>query len=262
MRGAVGPTGVPKIQLMPMRISEMPITRMIVPVTTGGKKRSSRLMQRRDAGCAMTPAPMIAPKISRAPSGPGLARPIETIGPTRGEGHAHHHRQLDAEVAGRRRRTAGSRRCRRRRGRPRSGRRRPPAASLSTRPTISGTAMAPAYITSTCWRPRVNSFGAGSISSTGWVAVAIGRSPGLGSVLAGRGARDSPGSWGERVLVSIRLLVKLLRLPDQNAARARACPCFVQGRRAWGQFRLPRAREGAATDRRRRGPRGACSRLR
>jgi hypothetical protein len=45
--GAVGPTGLPKIQLMPMRISETPMTRMIVPVTTGGKKRSMRLTRAR-----------------------------------------------------------------------------------------------------------------------------------------------------------------------------------------------------------------------
>ena len=37
MAGAVGPTGLPKIQLMPTRISVMPITAIMVPVTTGGK---------------------------------------------------------------------------------------------------------------------------------------------------------------------------------------------------------------------------------
>ena len=37
MLGAVGPKGLPKIQLMPMRIRLMPITAMMVPVTTGGK---------------------------------------------------------------------------------------------------------------------------------------------------------------------------------------------------------------------------------
>ena len=35
--GAVGPKGLPKIQLMPTRIRLMPITAMMVPVTTGGK---------------------------------------------------------------------------------------------------------------------------------------------------------------------------------------------------------------------------------
>ena len=43
MFGAVGPTALPKIQLMPTRIRLTPITTMIVPVTTGGKKRSIRL---------------------------------------------------------------------------------------------------------------------------------------------------------------------------------------------------------------------------
>ena len=64
--GAVGPTGLPKIQLMPMRIRLMPITAMMVPVTTGGKKRSMRLTTgaiRMD----ITPAPMMAPKIRPAP---------------------------------------------------------------------------------------------------------------------------------------------------------------------------------------------------
>jgi len=32
-------------QLIPTRISEMPITRMMVPVTTGGNSGSSRLMK-------------------------------------------------------------------------------------------------------------------------------------------------------------------------------------------------------------------------
>ena len=66
---------------MPMRISDTPMTRMIVPVTTGGKKRRRRLISGA-IRMARTPAPMIEPKISRAPSGPGLAMPIETIGPT------------------------------------------------------------------------------------------------------------------------------------------------------------------------------------
>ena len=52
--------------------------------------------------------------------------------------------------------------------------------SCSARPMISGTAMAPAYMTSTCCRPSVKSFGAGSISSTGWMAVAMRRVSRLG----------------------------------------------------------------------------------
>ena len=50
------------------------------------------------------------------------------------------------------------------------------------RPTISGTATAPAYMTSTCCSPRVSIFGTGRISSTGWtVLVMRGASLGLGS---------------------------------------------------------------------------------
>ena len=43
--------------------------------------------------------------------------------------------------------------------------------SLSARPTISGTAMAPAYITSTCWKPSAASRGVGRRSSTGWTVL-------------------------------------------------------------------------------------------
>ena len=35
--GAVGPNGLPKIQLIPTRIRLMPMMAMIDPVTTGGK---------------------------------------------------------------------------------------------------------------------------------------------------------------------------------------------------------------------------------
>ena len=60
----------------------MPMMAMMVPVTTGGKKRSSRLHQGAMIIDRM-PAPMIAPKIARAPSGaPGIALAIATIGPT------------------------------------------------------------------------------------------------------------------------------------------------------------------------------------
>ena len=43
--------------------------------------------------------------------------------------------------------------------------------SLRARPTISGTAMAPAYITSTCCRPRAVSLPVGSRSSMGCTVV-------------------------------------------------------------------------------------------
>ncbi len=65
--GAVGPTGLPKIQLMPTRIRLMPITAMMVPVTTGGKNRSRPLMTGA-MSIETTPAPITAPKISPAPA--------------------------------------------------------------------------------------------------------------------------------------------------------------------------------------------------
>jgi hypothetical protein len=72
--GAVGPTGLPKIQLMPTRIRLMPMTAMMVPVTTGGKKRSMRLTMGA-IRMEMTPAPMTAPKIRRAPAWPRWPAP-------------------------------------------------------------------------------------------------------------------------------------------------------------------------------------------
>ena len=63
MLGAVGPTGLPKIQLMPMRIKLIPITAMMVPVTTGGKNLSMRLTTGA-MRMEITPAPMIDPKIN------------------------------------------------------------------------------------------------------------------------------------------------------------------------------------------------------
>src|SRR5690606_14361997 len=39
--------------------------------------------------------------------------------------------------------------------------------SWRARPTMSGTATAPAYMTSTCWKPRVRSLPDGRISLTG-----------------------------------------------------------------------------------------------
>ena len=52
---------------MPIRINEIPMTAMIVPVTTGGKKRSSELMN----GATMRPnipAAMTEPKMPPSPS--------------------------------------------------------------------------------------------------------------------------------------------------------------------------------------------------
>ena len=96
MLGAVGPKGLPKTQLIPTRIRLMPITRMMVPVTTGGKKRSMRLTKgaiRMDT----TPAPMTAPKMVCAPVRPGRAVGHADHRRHGGESHSHHHRQADAE---------------------------------------------------------------------------------------------------------------------------------------------------------------------
>jgi len=166
--GAVGPTGLPKTQLMPIRIRLTPITRMIEPVTTGGKKRRSFDI-RGASSMAITPAAMIAPKMARAPSGPPLALAITCIGWTaakvtpiitgsRTPNHWVAPRlwirvtmpQVKRSAEIRKATSAGS--------------------SFSARPMISGTAMAPAYMTRTCWRPSVKSFGAGNSSSTGCVA--------------------------------------------------------------------------------------------
>ena len=54
---------------------------MIVPVTTGGKKRSMRLTTGA-IRIEITPAPMMAPKISPAPAVPGLALAMATMGAT------------------------------------------------------------------------------------------------------------------------------------------------------------------------------------
>jgi hypothetical protein len=133
---------------MPTRIRLMPMMAMMVPVTTGGKKRSSRLTTGA-MSMLMMPAPMMAPKIARAPSGPGMALAMATIGPTaakvtpiitgslmpnqRREAQRLDQRdQAAAEQVGRDQQATCS------------------GLSLSARPTISGTATAPAYITSTC----------------------------------------------------------------------------------------------------------------
>ena len=66
---------------MPTRISVMPMTAMMVPVTTGGKKRSMRLTSGAIRIETM-PAPMIEPKSSCAPAWPGLPLAMATIGAT------------------------------------------------------------------------------------------------------------------------------------------------------------------------------------
>ena len=54
---------------------------MMEPVTTGGKKRSIRLITGARK-IEITPAPITAPNSARAPSAPGAAPAMATMGPT------------------------------------------------------------------------------------------------------------------------------------------------------------------------------------
>ncbi len=144
---------------------------MMVPVTTGGKNRSI-LLTSGAMIIEITPAPMMAPKMARAPSTPGWALAKATIGPTAAKvtpiitgnlmpNHLVMPRLWISVTMPQANRSAdiSSATC--------SG------LSLSARPTISGTAMAPAYITSTCCRPSAARRPVGSFSSTGWTAVVV-----------------------------------------------------------------------------------------
>ena len=69
----------PPAQLIPTRIREIPITRMMVPVTTGGNSGSRRLMK----GAARMPKIPAAMTEPWMPSGPiSGAAAIDSIGPT------------------------------------------------------------------------------------------------------------------------------------------------------------------------------------
>ena len=148
-----------------MGIRLTPITRITVPVTTGGKKRSIRLITGARK-IEITPAPITAPNSARAPSAPGAAPAMATMGPTAAkvtpiitgiltpsQGPAPSDWMIEAMPQTNR--SAEIRKA------TSSG------GSCSARPTISGTAIAPAYITRTCCNPSVNRRGAGSMASTG-----------------------------------------------------------------------------------------------
>ncbi len=153
-------------QPTPTRIRLTPMTRMMVPVTTGGKKRSMRLIKGA-IRIASRPAPMPAPKMARAPSTPGTAFAIATIGPTAAK-------VTPIMTGNRMPNQEPSPKDWIRVTRPQQNR----SAEISivtsagdsfrARPTIKGTAMAPAYMTSTCCRPSALSRQRGSFSSTGW----------------------------------------------------------------------------------------------
>ncbi len=113
---------------------------------------------------------MIEPKIRRAPSGPPVTLAMETMGPTEAKvtpimtgsripNHCVRPKDWMSVTIPQAKRSAEIRKA------TSSG------GSLSARPTMSGTAIAPAYMTRTCWRPRAASRDSGSTSSTGWILV-------------------------------------------------------------------------------------------
>ncbi|GGC00349.1 hypothetical protein GCM10011572_22940 [Pseudoduganella buxea] len=115
---------------------------------------------------ASTPAPMPAPKMAWAPAAPGTALAMATIGPTAAKvtpiitgslmpNHFDRPNDWIRVTMPQQNRSAEISivTC--------SG------GSFRARPTIRGTAMAPAYITSTCWRPRALRRPRGKRSSTG-----------------------------------------------------------------------------------------------
>ena len=115
----------------------------------------------------MIPAAMIAPKIARAPSVPPLALAMATIGPTAakvtpiitGSLIPNHCVAPSDWISVTRPQTKRSAEIRKATS---------AGSSFSARPTMSGTATAPAYMTRTCWRPSVKSLGGARTSSTGW----------------------------------------------------------------------------------------------
>ena len=147
------------------------MTAMIVPVTTGGKYRSIRLITGASR-MEINPAPMMAPKMRLAPCTPGTALAMETIGATAANvtpimtgNWMPNHRVMPSDwirvTMPQQNRSAWISivTC--------SG------LSLRARPMISGTATAPAYMTSTCCRPSVVKRPVGSLSSTACTAVVV-----------------------------------------------------------------------------------------
>ncbi len=142
---------------------------MTVPVTTGGKRGSKRL---KNGAIRMVTAPaiIVEPRMPRTPRS-GLAA-IAAIGLTAAKVTPimtgirmpnARPRPSDwisvAMPAANRSALTSSATC--------SG------GSFRARPMMSGTATAPAYMTSTCCRPSASSFGAGRTSSTGWTELCM-----------------------------------------------------------------------------------------
>jgi len=163
----MGPAA-PAAQLMPMRMREMPMTEMMEPVTTGGKSGRSQLMTGA-ARMPKMPAAMTAPKMPVMPM--VGSRAMTTMGLTAAK--------VTPIITGRRMPKRQMPRAWMRVTTPQAKRsaliRRASwsLGSLRAPPTISGTATAPAYITSTCWIPSRESLPRGSISSTGWTPCVV-----------------------------------------------------------------------------------------
>ena len=68
----------PSAQRMATGSREIPMTVITVPVTTGGKNRSS-LVKNGEIRKAMAPATMRAPKIARSPASPPSGAPMATM---------------------------------------------------------------------------------------------------------------------------------------------------------------------------------------
>src|SRR5438034_816118 len=152
----------PPAHVTPTRNSVMPITAMIVPVTIGGKKRTI-LPNHGATRTVNTPAPITAPNIPVMPT-PVVA--IAAIGPTAAN--------VTPMTTGRRMPNFHTPRHWINVAMPQANRSALmrnaiwSLGSLSAPPMISGTAIAPAYITSTCCNPAANMGPAGKTSSTGW----------------------------------------------------------------------------------------------
>ena len=158
----------PAAQLMPTRIRVTPITAMMVPVTTGGKSGSMRLISGATR-MPKIPAAITAPKIAVIPRS-GLPA-IASIGLTAAK--------VTPIITGRRMPKGPTPKAWIRVTMPQHSRSALISraiwslGSLRAPPRISGTATAPAYITSTCCRPSAKRRGSGSFWSTGWTSAGL-----------------------------------------------------------------------------------------
>ncbi|MNP04886.1 hypothetical protein D3C76_968220 [compost metagenome] len=150
----------PPNQIAAAGISEMPIMVIRLPITTGGKNRSRRLNTGARA-MVIAPAAITAPKIWLRPN----SLPIMIIGA----------RAMNEQpwIIGRRAPNFQKPRVWISVATPEVSKLALISMTICAEvkpralPRIKGTATAPAYITSTCCRPKVNNWRNGRISSTG-----------------------------------------------------------------------------------------------